>query len=248
MQFYLGTPEPSWLTRAGVPLFLSRRRLVRLRQLPRATAPWALDSGGFSELTLFGAWQTSPAQYVSEVRRFAAEVGGLEWAAIQDWMCEPFMLKRTGLTVKEHQARTLASWLDLTALAPELPWVPVLQGWRLDDYRRHAEAYARAGVELVTRDLVGLGSVCSRQDAEGVRISWELARDGLTRLHGFGFKLTGLQRGTPLISADSMSWSYQARRRGRQLPTCRHRSCSWCLPWALAWRQRVLDAIPVLLV
>ena len=47
-------------------------------------------------------------------------------------MCEPFMLAKTGLTVAEHQARTVANYLELRSLAPELPFVPVLQGWSLD--------------------------------------------------------------------------------------------------------------------
>ena len=49
---YLGTHETSWLSRAGVPLFISHRRLERIRtSLPMAAAPWALDSGGFSEIS-----------------------------------------------------------------------------------------------------------------------------------------------------------------------------------------------------
>jgi hypothetical protein len=34
MQFYLGTHETSWLKRTSVPLFISRRRLARLRKAP----------------------------------------------------------------------------------------------------------------------------------------------------------------------------------------------------------------------
>jgi hypothetical protein len=65
----------------AVPLFVSRRTLAPLRRLPRARAGWALDSGGFSELSLHGRWTTSPATYVAEVRRFEQEIGALEWAA-----------------------------------------------------------------------------------------------------------------------------------------------------------------------
>lgn len=61
---YLGTHETSWLRSAGVPLFISHRRLARLkRTLPVAIAPWALDSGGFSELSLYGGWKTTPSEY-----------------------------------------------------------------------------------------------------------------------------------------------------------------------------------------
>ena len=38
-------------------------------------------------------------------------------------MCEEQILKRTGLTVAEHQRRTIASYLDLKSAEPELPWL-----------------------------------------------------------------------------------------------------------------------------
>lgn len=243
--FFLGTHMPNWLATAGVPLFVSRRRLAGYRTLPRAAGPWALDSGGFSELSLFGRWTVSAARYAAEVRRFVREVGGLVWAAAMDWMCEPVILAKTGLTVAEHQARTIANYLDLRERAPDLPWAPVLQGWRPDDYRRHLDDYDRAGVDLRTPPVVGLGSVCRRQHtAEVEDLIRSLSVQGL-RLHGFGFKVLGLQRlGPVLASADSMAWSFEARRLRR--PTCgstRHANCANCLPAALGWRERVLAAL-----
>ncbi|KKT85828.1 MAG: hypothetical protein UW85_C0012G0018 [Parcubacteria group bacterium GW2011_GWA1_Parcubacteria_45_10] len=145
MRFYLGTHQTDWLGKTEVPLFVSRRRLALRKKLPRAAGRWALDSGGFSELSMHGRWQTSAAQYVAEVRRFSAEVGNLDWAAIQDWMCEPHMLKLTGKTIAEHQALTIASYHELRSLAPEIPWAPVLQGWRRADYLSCFEQYARGG-------------------------------------------------------------------------------------------------------
>src|ERR1700728_2833528 len=58
MVFYLGAHQPHWLWRAGVPLFVSHRQLARKRQLRPALARWALDSGGFTELSMHGAWTT----------------------------------------------------------------------------------------------------------------------------------------------------------------------------------------------
>lgn len=163
MRFYLGVHEPAWLERTTVPLFVSHRRLARRKRLPRAAGPWALDSGGFTELSMHGAWTSGPRPYALAVQRYVDEVGRLEWAAPQDWMCEPFMLARTGLDVATHQRLTVENLLELRTIAPALPWVPVLQGWRLDDYLRHVEQYADAGVDLRSEALVGLGSVCRRQ-------------------------------------------------------------------------------------
>src|SRR5215831_436488 len=129
VKFWLGTHETSWLTKTSVPLMISHRRLSLRKQLPRAVGPWVLDSGGYSELSLFGGWQTTPQTYVGAVRRYMDEIGMLEWAAVQDWMCEPWVLDKTGFDVLEHQYRSVVSYLELRLRAPEIPWVPVLQGW-----------------------------------------------------------------------------------------------------------------------
>ena len=71
---------------------------------------------------------------MAAVRRYRDEIGRLEWAAPIDWMCEPFMLAKTGLAIAVHQAHTVANYLELRSLVPELPFVPVLQGWSRDDY------------------------------------------------------------------------------------------------------------------
>ena len=243
LRFYLGTHEPSWLTRTDVPLFVSHRRLVRLRTLPRATCRWALDSGGFSELSMHGGWRTTPQDYATAVGRYHDEIGSLDWAAPQDWMCEPFMLAKTGLTVAEHQARTLDSfeWLNATVYGVQI--IPVLQGWEIGDYVAHAEAYRDAGVDLAKVPTVGLGSVCRRQATSEIEaIVAELAGYGF-RLHGFGVKTSGLRYyGRHLTSADSMAWSYNARR-NPPLPGHTHGSCANCIEWAMRWRDRVLRTL-----
>src|SRR5437764_1164840 len=62
-------------------------------------------------------------------------------AAPQDWMCEPFMVSRSGMSVTEHQTRTVASFAELRGLAPDLPFMPVLQGWTVAEYLRCAGMY-----------------------------------------------------------------------------------------------------------
>jgi hypothetical protein len=244
VRFYLGTHQPHWLGTAGVPLFVSYRRLAARRSLPRAAAPWALDSGGFTELSMYGEWRTTPGTYLRAVRRYADEIGRLEWAAPMDWMCEPFITGMTGLTVAEHQRRTVNSFRQLRDAAPDLPIIPVLQGWTLEDYLRCAGLYERAGYDLTAEPVVGLGSVCRRQHtAEAAAIVTTLAARGYA-LHGFGFKVQGLAAcGHALASADSLAWSYDARRKPAW-PGHSHKNCANCLPWALDWRTRVLGGLP----
>jgi hypothetical protein len=345
--FYLGTHQPHWLWTVNVPLFVSRRTLQEVKTLRRALAPWALDSGGFTELQLYGRWTLSAADYVALVRRFHDAIGNLQWAAPQDWMCEPQVIaglvearklpdcpeckdakrtrsrddKRTpkmrtlrleaderpvfhcavcqhemigkapqihvgrwlewaanagsvmapslakaqslgmdavvvfhgtGLSVEEHQRRTIDNLLELRRLAPDIQWTPVLQGWTIGDYWRHEEQYAEHGIDLRAEPIVGVGSVCRRQGTNTAEtIFRSLAASGL-RLHGFGVKIEGLAKfADVLASADSLAWSKAARisdplpghdKPGPGRPRG-HINCANCLEYALMWRANVLAAI-----
>lgn len=258
MRFYLGTDRTNWLwTVHDVPLFISHRVLAQRRTpFPRATTDWALDSGGFTELKLHGSWdRMPPEEYIEAVRRYQRELGRLVWASPQDWMCEPWVLTGgtfagvhyvgTGLTVEEHQRRTVQNFLDLTRLAPDLPFMPVLQGWDMDDYHRCVDMYADAGVDLWAYPVVGVGSVCRRQGEAGIAMILDsLAARGL-RLHGFGVKTQGLgMASASLASADSMAWSFRARMGRIKLPGCTHRGvCSHCHRFAVLWHQEVIESL-----
>jgi hypothetical protein len=245
LTFLLGTHQPNWLASSRVRLFISDRRLRDYRRLPRAIVSWALDSGAFTELATHGNWShgSTPQQYVDRVRRYQGEVGRLLWAAPQDWMCEPQIVAKTGLTVAEHQRRTVANFCTLRQLAPELPFIPVVQGWTDADYLRCVALYRQAGVDLAMERLVGVGSVCRRQGSADVEtILRALHAVGVTHLHGFGVKIQGLRRyGHLLTSADSLAWSFAARRSPR-LRGCsgRHRTCANCPAFAYRWRKRLM--------
>jgi hypothetical protein len=240
VHFYLGTHETSWLERLDVPLFISHRRLAQRRRLPVARCGWALDSGGFTELEQFGGWKTTVNEYVEATARYAEDIGHLDWAAPMDWMCEPHMLAKTGLSVREHQERTIANYLELRDHGP---FIPVLQGWTLADYERCIDLYGDAGVALADEPTVGVGSVCRRQStAEIGRIMHTLHEAGICA-HGFGVKKEGVARyGRYLTSADSMAWSYRARR-SWPLPGCTHKSCANCSRFALRWRSELLAPV-----
>lgn len=242
MHFWLGTHETSWLARVDVPLFVSHRRLALRQRLPRARSPWALDSGGFTELSMHGEWRTTVTEYVEATQRYAEQIGQLTWAAPMDWMCEPHMLDKTGLSVREHQERTILNYLDIRDRGP---FIPVLQGWTLADYERCVDLYDEAGVDLAAEPIVGVGSVCRRQSTLEIgRIFQALSGVGIA-CHGFGVKKQGVaQYGRFLASADSMAWSYRARR-SWPLPDCSHKSCANCSTFALRWRDELLRQVDV---
>jgi hypothetical protein len=269
--FLLGTHQPGWLTKpaigAGqVPLFVSDRRLRVYKTLPRAAAPWALDSGGFTELQKYGRWTVSAAEYVARVRRYRDQTGRLMWAAPQDWMCEPIVINGgvvngqrfvgTHLSVAEHHRRTVANYGQLCDLAPDLDIIPVVQGDTPDAYQRCRDLYwSMLRVDLTTAPRVGVGSICRRQGTVAAgHIIRALRAAGLRRLHLFGFSLLGLAAHGHLLteqdSSDSMAWSDVARKLRRPaMPACaragRHKNCANCLRYALHWRAALTAARPL---
>lgn len=246
MEFYVGTHLPNWLwLNPPFPhrLFVSHRRLRRQKSYRRATVDWALDSGGFTELNLHGRWVETVAGYVTAVRRYVTEIGRLLWAAPQDWMCEPFVLAKTGLTVRQHQIRTVVNYLRLRDAAPDLPFIPVLQGWEPGDYIDHFEMYEAAGVNLLDSPTVGMGTFCRRAHLGPIKdLVLTLHRWGL-RMHGFGLKTDGVSLyGHALQSSDSLAWSQGARYKdnlcGRHAGKCNN-----CQHWAAEWGDRVKASI-----
>ncbi|WP_033219311.1 DUF7221 family queuine tRNA-ribosyltransferase-like protein [Streptomyces virginiae] len=254
MLFYLTTHKRHWVRLTDQPLFLKSEHFVNAVKLDVARGPYAVDSGGFSELQRHGRWTRTPHQYIQDLRRIWEHVGPYQWAAGQDWMCEDLIIRGgqagpltfvgTHLTVPEHQRRTVHNFLELRSLAPDLRIIPTLQGRTIDEYHACADLYERYGVSLRQEPVVGLGSVCRLQSThQGAAIVTAMASRGY-RLHGFGFKTLGLSKvGHLLASADSAAWSYHARKRP-PLPGHTHKNCANCFEYAMHWRTRVLGALP----
>jgi hypothetical protein len=273
-KFYLGAHMPHWLAAAGVPLFVSHTRLTGRRTFPRALTGWALDSGGFSEIQKHGRWTISPEDYVAAVRQYDLQIGNLEWAAPQDSMCERDQLAKaaaveaalTGRPERSldyqrhlHQERTVANfkrcehlWYDRTD--DESPIMPALQGDEPEQYVLCKEMYAAAGVDLSRYPLIGVGSICRRDDINeiGDVLTAILETDPDMPLHIFGGKTQALKKfGHLATTADSLAWSDDARKAARKhggrLKLCdsvhprEAKNCANCLPYALQWRARVLD-------
>lgn len=215
-RFYVGCHQVSDVKRFE-HAFVSVGRLERSRSI-RGCRGWVMDSGAFTEITTHGHYRLTCEQHAERVKPWLS-TGDLHAVVAQDYMCEPFALARTGLAVVDHQRMTIERYDAFRPLIPEPTYVlPVLQGYTPDEYRQHILDY---GDRIPIGAWVGVGSVCKRQgkvSAIAKVLEAILAERPDLLLHGFGVKTTALDSGeirSMLDTADSMAWSYAARKQGR---------------------------------
>lgn len=215
-RFFLGVDHPAdacKFSRVMVSV-----NALRQRRGSFGVGKWIMDSGAFSELSLHGKYRFSPSEYAAQIRRWWV-CGKLLAAVTQDYMCEPFILGRTGLDVDKHQRLTIERFDVIRQEASSAAYImPVLQGFRPHEYARHVALY---GDRLAQGDWVGVGSVCKRNgkpsEVASVLCAIHDVRPDL-RLHGFGLKLTALRCRAvleQLASSDSMAWQFNERAAGR---------------------------------
>jgi len=171
-----------------------------------------MDSGAFTEVSTHGGYRESVEEYAKHINRWKSN-GNMLAAVSQDYMCEPFILKKTGLTVPDHQRLTIERYDRLLQLT-DAPILPVLQGFTPSEYADHVRMY---GNRLSFGHWVGVGSICKRnadpQAILEVLSAIHTVRPDL-KLHGFGLKTTALANAeirAHLHTADSMAWSFAAR-------------------------------------
>lgn len=214
LRFYIGLHRPT-LAKHFEACFININ-ILRGRKSDFLVNDWIMDSGAFTELLRFGRYIHPVAEYANEIERWS-QCGNMEMAVCQDYMCEPLILDRTGLTIQHHQELTVERY-DALKPSTSVLVMPVLQGYAPRDYVRHLTMY---GDRLEYEARVGVGSICKRnskpQEIIDILEAIKSMRPDL-RLHGFGVKITALSNAyicSLLSSADSMAWSYRARRNGR---------------------------------
>ena len=216
--FYCGAQQVPWLFQSDVPLFyawpaIMKRRWHKLTQGPEdVMCHWALDSGGFSELRRFGKWTFTAEEFLDGIGRAFDAVGLPDFVCVMDWACGKPATDATGLSVQEHQERTVQSYLDLSAAAPDWPWAPVLQGVTVDDYHAHVSLHLEAGIDLRAVPRVAVGSVAARNADPAVGYLFRtLHADYGISMHGLGVNPPSVTYSEHLDSADSFAWMRTAR-------------------------------------
>lgn len=215
MQFFVGIYKPNHAGKFRRCMISVNR--LRDRRSGFAVGDWLMDSGAFTEISTHGHYREPVDAYAEQVHRWSSN-GNLLAAAAQDYMCEPFIVERTGLSVPRHQELSIERYAALRDLCPDSVIMPVLQGYEPAEYAAHVRGY---GALLRPGAWVGVGSICKRNGSpSAIRAVLEAIlteRPGL-RLHGFGIKTTSLADAAVydrLYSADSMAWSFAARYEGR---------------------------------
>lgn len=216
MEFYIGLHQPSDARHFDRCLISIAR--LRKRRGNFVVNRWMLDSGAYSELADHGRYRDPVEVYARQIERWSW-CGQLEAAVGQDYMCAPPVLAKTGLSIADHQRLSIERYDALRALVHSRTYVlPTLQGWQPEEYAAHVRDY---GQRLAPGAWVGVGSVAARSDDTALVLAILRAikqeRPDL-KLHGFGLKAATFaapELATMLHSADSIAWSFAARREGR---------------------------------
>ncbi len=223
------------------------RTSLRAR-LPRSLYRIGIDSAGYTSLRKTGALSFTVEDYLR-----AVELHDADYFFTIDYMCEPEVLKKTGLTVRDHQARTTANTMEIIdkrkSYAITGTFAPVVQGWTVEDYLAHIDELKSAGA-LKYATMLGIGTLCCRTREDDIlRIIHAIRAAVPMKLHGFGVKLTALQYRLAcdaLFSVDSHSWAKTGWRRADEIraqcakaSACKYKNCVNCATTIRVWMNRI---------
>ena len=168
-----------------------------------------IDSGGFSFFKKWGEYPFDLETYLSFIYNLKEQYP-LELCAVMDYPCE-IEANRTKLkTNKDRIEATVRNAVECIDADPNLPWIPVIQGFSLEEYLHCVDLYEQVGIRL---DYIAVGSVCARKgNLHSIRRILTKIRDRTkARLHSFGLSLTYLkdsQIHNAVYSSDSAAWNW----------------------------------------
>lgn len=170
-------------------------------------APQTFLEGRLAET---GDYPTTDEAYLDHIEQYLDADGVARTRyTLRDYPVEPKVLARHGRTIEEHQTMTIErhrSLLDLHGdRGLDAEPVATLQGWYTEDYLRHLDQFADAGI-LDRVDYISIGSVCARKNDKQVANIILRVREALPsrlKLHAFGVKKDVLRFVEVLEAVDS---------------------------------------------
>lgn len=212
-------PATSWARKAQLNAVGDVVSIPPLVGLPTDITDRAGDCGGYVATIRWKRYRYDRNQLCQWYATFAPR-----WAAMRDWCCEPSITYGRPDVVRARQRFTtteaLETW-DSYRMTP-WAWVPTVQGWAIDDYRRHAASLAPL-IEQMARYYamssdpsswrVGIGTLCCRSRNSDIRAIVEAVAAELpvVPLHLWGLKLGALKAAEHLhrqvVSVDSAAWN-----------------------------------------
>lgn len=196
------------------------RKRFRISRPPADhVAGLSVDCGGFTAARRWGAYPWEPAQYAEFVGAVSRDVP-LAFCACMDYACERGVNREHYQTNIDRIEATIANEADCKASAPDLPWLPVLQGDTLEE--RAYDLSRRRELGMLPDGYAGIGSVCGR----GAKAARNVVRfyDGHlsgVKFHGFGMHIGALDDDVvmgALKSWDSYSWTWARGARSLRAP------------------------------
>lgn len=140
-----------------------------------------IDSGGF---TCNGKYPLVK-EYLNTIRIMNPDI-----FACQDFMCEPFFIKKTGLSLNTHIENTVLSYINICEEISKSDFdygycIPVIQGWTLEDYQFCIDLYHSYGINL-NYSYVAIGSICKRTYSDTQKVIDFINSIIICNIHGFG--------------------------------------------------------------
>lgn len=210
---------------SGTPVLLPASSWARIGlkkpNIPAQITDTGADCGGFVASRIWGEYRYTLAQYVAWLESWRPR-----WAATMDYCCEPELSQVT----RERQDKTTenARTTMTRFKTASWSWVPTIQGWTPDDYRRHAHELKPLILDMQSYYAdnpawrVGIGTLCHRNDVTTVQAIVSAIREVLpgVPLHLWGIKLDALRSIdlAGVVSSDSAVW-HQAMYTGEEIAT-----------------------------
>ena len=197
------------------------RQRFRIRRPPADhISALTIDSGGFTAAKRWGCYPWTREQYVEFIRQEIRDIP-LTFCASMDYACEREVNRETFATNRERIRQTIENEMQLRALAPDLPWLGVLQGNTLDERLFDVRCRRRLGLIF---PLMGIGSICGRRASEAATVirSYRRWLPGV-RYHAFGLDCRTLDGRDDVAAAvqswDSYAWNWPRGDRGASRPS-----------------------------